>query len=433
MSGRHATPPEIARALALHAPRSVTRVLDPSVGDGSLLLPLLDRVGHSGCEVTGIDIDPAAIQSARLRLESHTVARPKLIRSDFLEWSKTNPRGKRFDCVVANPPFAGRRSDWVRIAHSRPWVEEETESALCPVEVAFIIACVDALEPGGRLLSIVPSSIVASSRCEGLRRSLFAQGAIRLVHELPRFTFRGVESRFYFLIFDKATKSRDFVLCNHDLHRPDRLVMSRSKLDAQLRLDYSFHDSSTNYLQHLRDERFGWRPLGEVASLHRGGERNPGRWPFVVHTSDYRSGFWRRFRDKSDGKTLKHGPTIRRGDLLIQRVGRDCSQSLGRAVGITDRSCSDCVLIIRPSDPSGSTQLLFALRCLLNARWARPLVERGTGAAYLSRDVLAGLQIPMDLAQLYPEDFGRYRQASRSRDFATIRSVEMLVCTQLGW
>ena len=64
MSSNHVTPPEIARALARHAPKSVTRVLDPAVGDGSLLLPLLDRVCHSRCEVTAVDIDPAAILSA---------------------------------------------------------------------------------------------------------------------------------------------------------------------------------------------------------------------------------------------------------------------------------------------------------------------------------------------------------------------------------
>ena len=169
MSSNHVTPPEIARALARHAPKSVTRVLDPAVGDGSLLLPLLDRVCHSRCEVTAVDIDPAAILSASVRL-SHPVAVRELVCSDFLEWARRNPCGNQFDCVVANPPFAGRRSDWVGVTLSRPWVENETDPALCPVEVAFIIACVHALQPGGRLLAIVPSSIVASSRCAWLRR-----------------------------------------------------------------------------------------------------------------------------------------------------------------------------------------------------------------------------------------------------------------------
>ncbi len=293
MSGLHATPPEIARALALHAPKSVTRILDPSVGDGSLLLPLLERVGNSRCDVTGVDIDAEAIRRAQACLEGQAVARPKLVRADFLKWARRTPGDRRFDCVVANPPFAARRDEWVTVPLSPPWVDVETDSALCPVEVAFVTACVDALEPGGRLLSIVPNSIVASSRCEWLRRRLLSQGSIRLVHELPRYTFRGVESRFYFLIFDKAKKAREIVLCNHDLHRPERLVMRRSRLGEQLRLDFSFHDSSTNYLRQLREERLGWQPLGEIASLHRGSERDPGRWPLVVHTSHYRSGFWR--------------------------------------------------------------------------------------------------------------------------------------------
>lgn len=433
MSGPHATPPEIARALALHAPKSVARILDPSVGDGSLLLPLLERVGHPLCEVTGVDVDPIAIRRARARLEGQSTSRRKLVRADFLEWVRRIPKGGRFDCVVANPPFAARRRDWVTVPLSPPWVQSETDSALCPVEVAFVTACVDALEPGGRLLSIVPSSIVASSRCEWLRRSLFSQGSIRLVHELPRYTFPGIESRFYFLVFDKAKRAREFLLCNHDLHHPERLVMRRSGLDDQLRLDFSFHESSTNYLRQLREEHLGWQPVSEIASLHRGSESDPGRWPLVVHTSHYRSGFWRsRGREASD-QCESQAPTIRRGDLLIKRVGRDCSQSLGRPVGMTDRSCSDCVLIVRPQALSESTRLLFALRCFLSAGWARALVERGTGAAYLSRDSLAALRVPFDLPQIYPREFDRYRRAARSRDFSTMRSIEMRVCKHLEW
>jgi tRNA1(Val) A37 N6-methylase TrmN6 len=433
MSGLHATPPEIARALALHAPRSVARILDPAVGDGSLLLPLLERVGHPLCEVTGVDVDPVALRRARARLEGHVTSRQNLFRADFLKWARQIPRGGRFDCVVANPPFAARRGDWVTVPLTPPWVESETNSELCPVEVAFVTACVDTLEPGGRLLSIVPSSIVASSRCEWLRRSLFSQGSIRLVHELPRYTFRGIESRFYFLVFDKARKAREFFLCNHDLHHPERLVMRQSKLDDQLRLDFSFHDSSANYLRKLREQHLGWQPLGEIASLHRGSEKDPSRWSLVAHTSHYRSGFWRSRGREASEQVSPQTPTIRRGDLLIKRVGRDCSQSLGRPIGMTDRSCSDCVLIVRPQVPSESTRLLFALRCLLSAGWARALVERGTGAAYLSRDSLVALRVPFALPQIYPREFDQYRRAARSRDFSTMRSVEIRVCKQLKW
>ena len=432
MSSNHVTPPEIARALARHAPKSVTRVLDPAVGDGSLLLPLLDRVCHSRCEVTAVDIDPAAILSASVHL-SHPVAVRELVCSDFLEWARRNPCGNQFDCVVANPPFAGRRSDWVGVTLSRPWVENETDPALCPVEVAFIIACVHALQPGGRLLAIVPSSIVASSRCAWLRRGLFAQGAIRLVHELPRCTFPGVESRFYFLVFDKSVRTREFVLCNHDLHHPDRLVMRRSRLDFQLRLDHSFHDSTSNYFRHLEKQQLGWRRLCDVASLHRGSVRTPDNWPSAIHTSHYRSGFWGPSQCQALDGGAKQAPTIQRGDLLIKRVGRNCSQSLGSAVGITTRTCSDCVLIVRPFAPSKSTQLLFALRCLLNARWARPLVERGTGASYLSRDSLRVFRfrwLSPNTSRVTSSGTARHLGYETS---SQMRSVEMLVCKHLDW
>jgi SAM-dependent methyltransferase len=433
MSNRHATPPDIAKALARHAPKSAKRILDPSVGDGSLLLPLLDRIRHSRCEVTGIDTDAAAIRTTNLRLASYSVARRELIHSDFLAWTMSRPSDARFDCVIANPPFAARRGDWVAVNRCHPWLERAMDSTLCAVEVAFIMACVDALEPGGRLLSIVPSSVVASVNCNWLRRSLFAQGSIRLVHELPRYTFSGVESRFYFLVFDKCIKAKRFVLCNHDLHRPDRLVMCRSNLDPQLRLDYSFHESSSKYAHHLQAKRLGWKSLGDIASLQRGGERSPHLWPLVIHTNHYRSGFWRAHHDQAIDANANQFRIIERNDLLIKRVGRNCSQSLGSTVGITARSCSDCVLMVRPFATIERIRLLFALRCLLNATWARALVERGTGASYLSQESFERLRVPLDLSEQLPCHFQAYQRAHRLRNFAKMREIEVLVCKHLGW
>ena len=50
--------------------------------------------------------------------------------------------------------------------------------------------------------------------------------------------------------------------------------------------------------------------------------------------------------------------------------------------------CSDCVIIIRPKVSQLSVSLLFALRALFGADWTKPLLERGTGASYVSQDNL---------------------------------------------
>ena len=72
-----------------------------------------------------------------------------------------------------------------------------------PLEAAFLCRALELLADGGRLLAIVPCSVVMSESLQWLREELLSQGAIRFVHELPPRSFPGVDSRMYLLVLQQ--------------------------------------------------------------------------------------------------------------------------------------------------------------------------------------------------------------------------------------
>ena len=109
----HETPKEVASTLARWAPRRISCLLDPSVGTGSLLAPLVPRLRDTKSLIYCVDIDKDALQIVKRRFGCNLGPSLALVRKNFLELDFTKHLKKHghFDCVVMNPPFAGRPSD----------------------------------------------------------------------------------------------------------------------------------------------------------------------------------------------------------------------------------------------------------------------------------------------------------------------------------
>ena len=118
-----------------------------------------------GAALTGVDIDPAAVDAARERLAAAGIRDAALVVADGTRYRGT------FDCVVGNPPWgAGRVGNVRRGAES---VSAFVDSA------ARQIVCA----PGGRLCLLVPAAWLEVAAHAPARRRLCAAAAIeRLVH-----------------------------------------------------------------------------------------------------------------------------------------------------------------------------------------------------------------------------------------------------------
>lgn len=403
---RHETPSDVAIRLAGFLPRNVTRVLDPAVGNGALLLPVLNLRSLANAEFVLIDVDEKVIN--RLRSRSDFPRSTKFVCSDFLTWA--GRRGyERFDVVIMNPPFAAGKSEHVYLAPC----ELSPIARYMPLEAAFIARAFELLKEDGRLLSILPSSVVTSSSLSWLRKSLFKSGAIVSVHELPPRCFPGVECRMYLLVFDRGRSRSTVRLLNHDLHEPESMHVKVSAFTSSDRLDFGFHVGQKLIRQLEVFDLLAWQSLSDVADVIRGSQRTPCVSKAIVHTSNYRNGEWlgtalsRKFTDVA---------RVRERDLLIKRVGRGASQSLGLAREVVGRLCTDCVLLIRAKDPADYLRILFATKIVLNLPEIKPVIEKGTGASFIEARCLRSLRIPTQAYRIYSKEFKRFSASTIKGD-----------------
>jgi tRNA1(Val) A37 N6-methylase TrmN6 len=424
---RFETPADVAEVLARHAPRHLSTLLDPSVGTGSLVLPLLRRlVKAKRNRLVVVDIDNTAIRATKSTLTKVAPIPMECFCADFLKWSKRQVPAE-FDCVVMNPPFNARTDHWV----TAPAVISHLKQVV-PVEIAFLFESINQLRPGGRLLAVVPATIVSGENTNWVRRVLFEMGSVLFVRELPRSTFAGVESRFYLLIFEKEGKQGKLTLCNHDISGRERIVVPWSKASLEMRLDFAFFESR-RCLDNLRKQQLGeWTSICDLAAVIRGKVESPEGALRAIHTTDYSRGFWhvsRKHRVKHDDQLDSR---IIPGDILVKRVGRQSLTTFGQPIEADGLPFSDCVLCIRPQIPSSSARLLFTLRCLFTGSSTWGVLERGSGASFLTKGAIERLEIPADLSIAFSEEFSDFRRALVSMDFGRMLAIERRVQVKLG-
>ena len=435
---RHYTPADVAAVLGRYAPQRIRSLLEPAVGDGVLLHPLIHRFGADLEHVWCFDTDGTAIDRVRSSFGGILGDRLHLVNQDFLASTEhaTSPPGDiQFDCAILNPPFAASTQDWLLVDQALEFPGVETRARFAPREIGFIARAIRLLAPGGRLLAVVPASLVSSERTRWFRESLRRCGAIQFVHELPPYTFRGVEGRFYLFVFEKGVAERDLVLLNHDLSAPERLVVPWQKVNPSLRLDYGYVAGMRWYtaIEEAHPD-LGWKRMADIAEIFRGTAQSPAGVHTAVHTCDSKGGWW-----TSEGRLTRHGDwgqtsnkrRIRSGDLLIKRVGRGCSGSLGVTAGEEGKTCSDCIFILRPCQPRSHVRLMFAARVLLQSPAVRRILERGTGATYLTEDGLGSLRIPMGLAAQFPTAYRRFRSALSACHAGELDQIEKRVFAKM--
>ena len=107
------TPSHLAHKLVRHVPKRLTRVLEPAVGKGALLRPLLRRFQNQNPRLVCIDIDADSLDEVHTVLQSRGI-QAEYVNKDFLDWATLQPASS-FDCILMNPPFAGSRRDCRRL------------------------------------------------------------------------------------------------------------------------------------------------------------------------------------------------------------------------------------------------------------------------------------------------------------------------------
>jgi hypothetical protein len=179
-------------------------VLEPSAGDGSFLIPLVERFMelHEGStrerleralteNVFAIELDPAlharCLEHVRQRFGSlparHNIVCADFFRHTFVSASARDSLfgGPRlFDWIVGNPPFGGTIDPAIQDQLDRLYGERDGIKIKKETYCFFIVKSVDLLAPGGHIRFICSDTFLTIPTMKGLREFLLNRGAVQV-------------------------------------------------------------------------------------------------------------------------------------------------------------------------------------------------------------------------------------------------------------
>ena len=217
---QYMTPPEVTdfmAALALHdlmADRSVTNgsqdtlaVLDPSCGVGSFLGAVYQRVQNDRqfdskrLKLYGQDKVERMVRLSTLNLGLFDVHDHRITLGNSLEQgSPLDDLNGKVDVILTNPPFGARFDqeyvDVVARDNTPFFATRNRPSATIASELLFVDRGLRLLRQGGRMLIIVPDSVVSAKGIPAmLRHHLARTCTLNAVIELPAATFAQAGTR----------------------------------------------------------------------------------------------------------------------------------------------------------------------------------------------------------------------------------------------
>jgi adenine-specific DNA-methyltransferase len=248
-------------------------VLEPSVGNGSLLSGLLGTAKR----VDAIDVDARVLDAASSRshasiTETHCTDFVDIFASGLLGLSHPVAR-RQFDAVISNPPFG---------LYFEPSYRKHLKAAFPQLYVResfglFFAFSIDLLRLGGRYVFLLPDTFLTSRNHTALRKLICAKAPPDTIVRFPSRRFETVNFGYGSLCIIAGSRGR--------VGAETRTTWIEAFDDTASLLDVSAN--STNYfsgsdlLEHLdagwrfgmaddKSSLQGWRKLGELAECKTG-------------------------------------------------------------------------------------------------------------------------------------------------------------------
>jgi predicted RNA methylase len=188
--GQFITPPDAAKTIVDGLELTAdTRVLEPGCGDGSFVIPLIDRFMElvEGTDkqkldrilsynITAVEIDPEIYYKFLDNLQEKYGYVPEwsnLMRADFLTTKLPND----YDIIIGNPPFGGTILPAFQDKLDREFGTRGGKKIKKETYSFFLVKSVELLKPGGQIYFICSDSFLTIKTMDGLRRFLMDQGS----------------------------------------------------------------------------------------------------------------------------------------------------------------------------------------------------------------------------------------------------------------
>lgn len=221
LRGGYYTPEPVAAWLAAWAIRtSSDTILEPSCGDGNLLVAAAERLVELGTsrpkvgqQLQGVELSSVEANTARCRIAALlNRVRPDVVQVDdfFGWWSATRDETAGYDVIIGNPPFI-RYQAFPEPARSRAMdlmaQAGLKANKLTNIWVPFVVAAVEALKPGGRLALVIPAELLQVTYAAQLRRFLTARFEHVGLVSCNELFFAGAEQEVLLLLAEGALEA----------------------------------------------------------------------------------------------------------------------------------------------------------------------------------------------------------------------------------
>ncbi|AJA67288.1 type I restriction enzyme M protein [Myroides marinus] len=227
--GQFYTPAEVSRVLAKviginpNNATNQTSAYDPTCGSGSLLLKVANESGKD-ISLYGQEKETTTANLARMNMILHNSPTAIIVADNTLSrpaYKETDGNLKRFDYVVANPPFSLKSwSNGVSID------SDEYNRFILGVppekngDYAFLLHIITSLKTTGKAAVVLPHGVLFRGNAEGeIRKNILKKGYIKGIIGLPANLFYGTGIPACIVVLDKE----------HAAHRKGIFMVDASK------------------------------------------------------------------------------------------------------------------------------------------------------------------------------------------------------------
>ncbi len=211
--GQFLTPPETARRLVESLTFTLSdRVLEPSLGNGAFILPLIEKflplydgpVAERLDKILtrnlyGVEIDGALLEECLAGIAArwgYCPPRHNFVCADFFQTFLPHP----FDYIIGNPPFGGTIAPDLQDQLDRELGRRGGLKIKKETYAFFLVKCLDLLKPGGHLRFICSDTFLTINTMQGLRRWLLDSGQ----PQAERLALFSEETKYAMLVLDFA-------------------------------------------------------------------------------------------------------------------------------------------------------------------------------------------------------------------------------------
>ena len=208
--GEFFTPSAVSTLLAKLAKASEgDRIYDPTCGSGSLLIKASKEVGNNNFRLYGQESNGTTVSLAKMNMFLHN------INDAVIEWGDTignplhleNEYLKKFDVVVANPPFSLDKWGAENVNEDKYKRFKRGVPPKSKGDYAFLLHMISSLNEHGRMGVVLPHGVLFRGASEGkIRKQLIDENLLDTVIGLPSNLFFGTSIPACIMVFNKQKR-----------------------------------------------------------------------------------------------------------------------------------------------------------------------------------------------------------------------------------